>query len=130
RTVVRAVRCCLAREHDPVACGVGRFVQAQASLARLSEIVAEHLPDIDLPGTNASQARRWIRDTPNDHLFEARRLPPVVRHCLEAVKIPLFAFDVLKGASANGMLGSFVFTDALEILLGGDVLIAHKLRKV
>jgi hypothetical protein len=37
------------------------------------------------------------------------------------VHISLFAFDVLKGASANGMLGGFVFTNGLEIFLGGDI---------
>jgi len=57
-------------------------------------------------------------------------LPPVVRHGLEAVKITLFAFDVLEGAGANGVLRGFIFTNGLEIFPGGDVLITDKLRKV
>jgi hypothetical protein len=62
-----------------------------------------------------------------EQLLEHGSLPPVARHGLEAVIVALLAFDVAKGAGADGMDRRLLLADRLHVFLRDDVLVADVL---
>jgi hypothetical protein len=110
--------------------GVRRLVNPKPRLLRLVQVVAEHVADVDLTRSEPGQARRRIRDSPDDELLEGRRLAPVVGDRLEAMVVALLALHVAERPGADRVQRGFVLSHRLDVLLRGDVLVADELGEV
>jgi len=84
------------------------------------ERTADHVGDVDLPALQRGQARRLVRDDPEDQPLDARGLAPVL---VERVEDQLHARregDELVGAGPERSFLEALVTDRLDVFLRDD----------